>query len=157
MENISKELIKEIIRDRIIECCSRIYGFAVVHQIKNANREVERTIEDVTNLILNAIGIKGETNPKINKLNIGDIIYVPSFSHITHGKDDFCGGKAHVSGIRKGVSVGNVTLFIEIMEDKGEWYNLEFLLSKQNKLKKRYGDEIAEHCPDYRSEFNGGY
>lgn len=103
---------------------------------------------------------KNETKNLEDKLDqeitpkIGDMIYMPTSLYLSHGKDDFCGGKAYIAEIKKGISAGKETYFVRIKERPFCLYNWEILLSEQKKLKENYGDNKAHQDPDFSEEFN---
>ena len=90
----------------------------------------------------------------MNPPKVGDIIYVPSAFFLSHGLDDFCGGKVHVIEIKIGVSGGKQTYMARVKERPSCLYNWEFLCKEQSKLKERYNNKWAHLDPDYREEFN---
>ena len=80
---------------------------------------------------------------------VGDKIYVPSSMSISHGSDDFAGGRATVKKVYKSMSGGDANcLFVDIMEgDRG--YNWTQIIGpEQAKLKKEYGNRVAHPDPD---------
>lgn len=88
---------------------------------------------------------------------IGDSIYVPSSLYLSHGRDDFAGGKATIDKITpsKNVPEDNINyLFIGIKERPGHGYNWQILLRDQEKLKKQYKGKIAHPDPDYAESSN---
>lgn len=85
---------------------------------------------------------------------VGEKIYVPSAAFMSHGIDDFQGGKATVMKVEEGVSNGEPTIFVTVVENRSTKYNWEFLAEKQEELKKKFGDSVAHPDPDYRDEFN---
>lgn len=87
-------------------------------------------------------------------LEAGDEIYVGSSFYLSHGRDDFCGGRARVSKVTKGISGGNEAWFVEVEERPECRYNWEFLENDQEKFKERFGDDRAHADPDLRPEFN---
>lgn len=83
-------------------------------------------------------------NPKV-----GDTIYVPSSFSISHGSDDFSGGKATVKRVYKMMSGGDANcIFVDIREgDRG--YNWTQIIGPdQDKLKKEYKGQVAHPSPD---------
>lgn len=85
---------------------------------------------------------------------VGDIIYVGSAYYLSHGMDDFEGGKAKISKVYKSMSAGKMVDFVEVEENPGCSYNWEFLRQEQDKLQKQFGEQIAHPDPDDREEFN---
>jgi hypothetical protein len=86
---------------------------------------------------------------------VGDIIYVPTSLYLSHGRDDFEGGKAIVHRIEKANSSGKKVHMVAIKERNGYIYNWESYLAKnQKEWKKKYGDKIAHHDPDYSEDSN---
>ena len=87
---------------------------------------------------------------KIKKPMVGDKIYVDSSFYISHGEDDFVGGLATISGVSKGMSAGDDTWFVSIVERPGHEYNYEILVEgdRQKKLKKEFGRRKPYPDPD---------
>lgn len=86
-----------------------------------------------------------------NKLpEVGDEIYVDTEVYISHGRDDFIGGRAKVTSVRR-ESYGCV---ITIEERPNCEYSWAGLAEKQAELKKKFGDQRAYEDPDYDPEFN---
>lgn len=90
--------------------------------------------------------LKLEFEPKV-----GDIIYVPSSLYLSHGRDDFIGGRAVISKVSKWNS-GDI--YISVEARPGTEYRWESLNEEQEKLKKQYKNTIAHPDPDYNTEFN---
>ena len=84
-------------------------------------------------------------------VNIGDIIYIDTRLHLSHGRDDIKGGKVRVVDLEND-GIGRVCVQVEI--EPTSWYNWEMLSQDQDKLKNEFGDNWAFHNPDYRSEYN---
>jgi len=80
----------------------------------------------------------------------GDVIYVPSSWYVYRGRDDFHGGKATVSEVKK-ESYGT---FVSIESRPGHGYNWDILKDKQEKLATEYGDTWAHPDPDYHPDVN---
>ncbi len=74
---------------------------------------------------------------------VGDKIYVPSSFSISHGSDDFAGGKAAVKRVYKRYGV----LFVDI-EEGNRGYNWEIIGPDQLKLRKEYKGKVAHPDPD---------
>jgi hypothetical protein len=85
---------------------------------------------------------------------VGDVIYLETQLHLSHGVDDVRGGKATVSKVFMDVSGGKPTPFIETAQDPGASYNWEILAEAQSRLAAEFGDRWAHPDPDYRAEFN---
>ncbi len=75
---------------------------------------------------------------------VGDTIYVDSSMSISHGSDDFVGGKATVSHVE--TKYGNV--WVSIKERPGHSYTWGFLSEKQDFLKKEFGNKKSYADPD---------
>lgn len=86
----------------------------------------------------------------------GDQIYVDTELYLSHGEDDFRGGRATVIAVRTGVSQGRQVPFVEVAENPGSSYNWELLAAKQAALAAKFGDRRAHADPDSRPEFNDG-
>lgn len=84
----------------------------------------------------------------------GETIYVGTALFLSHGEDDFIGGKATVKSVRPGISGGKPALYVAVKENAGTEYNWEFLAEKQAKLRAEHGDRVAHAAPDYTPEFN---
>jgi len=84
----------------------------------------------------------------------GDVIYLDTELYLSHGVDDFRGGKATVTGVRIDFSAGKPTPFVETAENPGSYYNWELLAEKQAQLAAEFGDRWSHPDPDYRPEFN---
>ena len=81
---------------------------------------------------------------------VGDWIWVPSSFFMSHGRDDFAGGRAQVSSITndtRGVS-------LTIAERPGATYYWANLGPRQSELRQEFGDTKAHLDPDLRDEFN---
>jgi hypothetical protein len=85
---------------------------------------------------------------------IGQEIYVSGAMYMSHGEDDFAGGRAEIDSVREDISGGCPAIFISIKERPGHGYNWKFLEDEQEKLAKAYGNERAHPDPDDRPEFN---
>lgn len=84
----------------------------------------------------------------------GDVIYVETELHLSHGLDDFRGGKATVSDVSLRTSRGVPTPFVEVAQNPGSFYNWEMLAAKQAALAAEFGESWAHPDPDPRPEFN---
>ena len=88
---------------------------------------------------------------------VGETIYVPSAWYLSHGKDDFAGGKATVTKVevsRYTDRDGEPIVCICIKERPGTEYNWKTLEPQQEKLKVEYGDQVAHPDPDDSPESN---
>jgi len=87
-------------------------------------------------------------------IKVGQKIYVETQLHISRGSDDVVGGLATVTKIREDISGGEKCLFVSVKEHPGNGYNWSQHLSKlQDKLKERFGDQIAYPDPDIDRPF----
>lgn len=84
----------------------------------------------------------------------GDVIYLDTQLFLSHGRDDFRGGKATVVRTWMDVSAGQPTPFIETAQDPGGYYNWTILVEKQAQLAAEFGDRWAHPDPDNRPQFN---
>lgn len=84
----------------------------------------------------------------------GDVIYVDTDLFLSHGVDDFRGGKATVVAVTGGRSQGRNVPFIEVEQNPGCRYNWELLAARQDALAAEFGDRWAHADPDHRAEFN---
>jgi hypothetical protein len=87
-------------------------------------------------------------------LRAGDVIYLDTELYLSHGRDDFRGGLALVTGVRGGVSAGKPADYVECREQPGSWYNWHMLAEAQPKLRANFGRNWSHPDPDYRREFN---
>jgi hypothetical protein len=85
---------------------------------------------------------------------VGDEIYVDTSLYLSHGADDFIGGKATVIEVKDGKSAGKVVPFVVVKEKPYAQLNWEFLREKQAKLAEEFGERRAHADPDLRPEFN---
>lgn len=100
------------------------------------------------------IGAGIERSPNVQP---GDEIHVPTALYMSHGADDFLGGKARVSRVTVDISAGQPTLFVSIEERPGSRYNWAVLSEEQSRLATQLGDRRSSRPdPDYRPEFNRG-
>lgn len=91
----------------------------------------------------------------MKEVEVGETIYVDTSLYLSHGADDFCGGKAKIDKVFQSMSGGIMTTFITVEEHPGTRYNWGQILSKkQEKLAEQFGEEVAHPDPDYREEFN---
>jgi len=89
--------------------------------------------------------------------HVGQKIYVSTSLYLSHGMDDFEGGIATISKIEKSKDLPEDHcnyLMVGIKERPGTLYNWKLLLEEQEKLKKRFGKNLAHPDPDNRPEFN---
>ena len=84
----------------------------------------------------------------------GDFIYLPTAAYISHGRDDFQGGRCTVSEVHPGISGGEDAVYVSVHERPGHRYNWEFLAKEQVALCALFGDSPGRVDPDYRPEFN---
>jgi signal peptidase II len=84
----------------------------------------------------------------------GDVIYVDTELYLSHGVDDFRGGKATVSQVKDETLAGRAVPFVEVAENPGSFYNWEHLAAKQPALAAEFGEARAHPIPDHRPEFN---
>lgn len=98
-----------------------------------------------------------EKQQKIPVPKIGQKIYVPSSIYVYRGEDDFEGGIATINKIDKSDYLPPDHynyLMVGIEERPGTLYNWRVLCEDQEKLKERFGNQIAYPDPDLRPEFN---
>ncbi|HEX3466588.1 MAG TPA: hypothetical protein VHT05_00650 [Candidatus Elarobacter sp.] len=93
----------------------------------------------------------------MNEPKPGDVIYVDTDLYVSHGADDFRGGKATVVAVQPGRSKSTPVAFVEVEQNPGCLYNWEMLAEKQAELAAQFGDAWAHPDPDYRPEFNDGF
>jgi len=87
--------------------------------------------------------------PKVN-----DVIYVPSSFYLSHGVDDFVGGKAIVQKVEDGISAGETVPFVVVKARPDTKYNWVILSEEQEELAQRFREQWAHPEPDTREEFN---
>ena len=87
---------------------------------------------------------------KNNIPKIGDIIYLDTQLHLSHGIDDLRGGRARVISVNK--EHGSYWITTEV--DPSSSYKWSYLNEEQDRLKKEFGLKWAHSDPDYRSELN---
>ena len=89
---------------------------------------------------------------------VGDIIYVPTQLFLSHGVDDFEGGKATVVYAEPSkhytLADGTPRLEIKIKERPGHGYFWDILEPEQDKLKERFGDRWSYPDPDTHPDAN---
>lgn len=85
---------------------------------------------------------------------VGDLIYVGSAFHLSHGRDDRIGGLASVIKVKDGISGGRPTVYVTVDAFPEIEFNWQFLQSEQQKLKEDFGPAMAYRDPDDRLEFN---
>lgn len=88
---------------------------------------------------------------------VGDKIYVETHLYISHGADDVVGGVATVESVEIGVSAGDPTPFVSVVEHPGNSYNWEMLAERQAALKKEFGQQKAHPDPDYETPPDTGW
>lgn len=90
---------------------------------------------------------------KINKIELpkeGDKIYVHSSLYISHGLDNFVGGKCTISKIKVDYDLPEDSenrIMIGIKERPGYLYNYKLLLKEQDELKKEFGELKGHQDP----------
>jgi len=87
----------------------------------------------------------------MKKPKIGDTIYVNSSFYISHGSDDFCGGKCTINRIEYNEKLGKDHCnycMVGIKERPGTMYNYKSLLDQQKELKKQFGNNVGHPDPD---------
>lgn len=88
-------------------------------------------------------------------IKVGDEIYVYSCFYLSHGQDDFIGGKATVTEVSEQMSGGEMTTFIRVAEAPRTQWNWEQYLSKQqDELREQFGESHAHAEPDNHPDFN---
>jgi hypothetical protein len=85
---------------------------------------------------------------------VGDTVYLPSEMHLSHGIDDFAGGRATVIEVEQGVSAGQPTLYLRCQEEPDTLHNWAWLAPRQEALRERFGAAVAHPEPDERPRFN---
>lgn len=90
----------------------------------------------------------------MEKPKVGQEIYVGSQMYMSHGEDDFAGGKATIDSVKEVVNGGKPDYCVTIKERPGHGYYWRHLESQQAEYAKRFGDRVAHSDPDTRPEFN---
>jgi hypothetical protein len=88
--------------------------------------------------------------PNIKEIpKVGDVIYVQTSLYLSHGEDDFQGGKAKIIKVEDGISGGHPAIYISINTRPGYSYNWQFLEEEQERLRKEFGNEWSHPDPDW--------
>jgi hypothetical protein len=85
---------------------------------------------------------------------LGDVIYLPSSLHLSHGADDLLGGRATVIEVLDGISLGGRVPFVRCAECPDETYNWHWLAPLQAHLAAEFGERKAHFRPDHHPQFN---
>ena len=85
---------------------------------------------------------------------VGEDIYIEGAMYLSHGIDDYNGGLAKVSKVKKGISGGEDTHYVSVEELPGHSWNWEYLAEEQDDLKKEYKKQRAHPDPDNSAESN---
>lgn len=85
---------------------------------------------------------------------IGSDIYVGTSVYLSHGVDDFCGGKCRVSRVSVMTSAGRPAWFVSVEERPATSYSWEFLREKQEELRAMFGEARGHADPDNDPESN---
>ncbi|HCC23395.1 TPA: hypothetical protein DF272_04455 [Candidatus Falkowbacteria bacterium] len=96
--------------------------------------------------------MSNETNTPV--VRVGDVIYIRGGMSLSHGVDDYTGGKATVTVVKMGVSGGRNVPFVSVREVPGHSWNWESLAQDQAALRESHGESWAAPDPDERPEFN---
>ncbi len=81
----------------------------------------------------------------------GEKIYIHTSLYLDHGEDDVHGGLATISNVELNPNCPQESnrIYIQVKEVPGVSYNYWVLMQEQEKLKERYGDQVAYPDPDY--------
>jgi hypothetical protein len=85
---------------------------------------------------------------------VGQEIYVPSELYLSHGRDDFAGGRCRI--VRVTTLFDRPQLYVEVEEHPGTLYAWDDLARRQDELRGQHGDRRGHPDPDWRPEFNDG-
>jgi len=88
---------------------------------------------------------------KIKLPKVGEKIYVGTSLYISHGSDDFIGGKCTISKVQYSDHLPKDHCnycMVGIKERPGYMYNYRALLEDQKKLKKEFGNRVGRPDPD---------
>lgn len=94
---------------------------------------------------------------KVRKPVIGEMIYMPTQLHVYNGRDDVLGGLAKIIKIEYSKTLlkdhynYTMVMFEGFPHTKYNWISL---LERQEELKEQFGDGMARPDPDDRPEFN---
>ena len=97
------------------------------------------------------IKVSNEGDKIMKEPKVGDTIYVGSSFYISHGEDDFVGGKCIISKVEFSKTLPkehNNYCFVEVEENRGVLHNYTLLMKEQDKLKKQFGDNKGYVDPD---------
>jgi hypothetical protein len=92
---------------------------------------------------------------ELPELRAGDVIYVGSAFHLTHGCDDFQGGLAEVVAYSTDL-VKTGAPFVRVAQNPHTWYGWLGLAPEQKELRARFGKNWSHPDPDDRPQFNRG-
>lgn len=81
---------------------------------------------------------------------VGQDIYIRGAMYMSHGEDDYEGGLAKVTEVKK----EKYGVFVSVKEVPGHSWNWDCLVEEQAQLKKEYKKKRAHPDPDTRPEFN---
>jgi hypothetical protein len=93
---------------------------------------------------------------ELPELRAGDVIYVGSAFHLTHGRDDFQGGLAEVIAYTTELVASTQVPYVRVAQRPGTWYGWLGLAPKQKELRARFGKNWSHPDPDDRPKFNRG-
>jgi len=82
--------------------------------------------------------------------NVGDEIYVDTSAYLSYGRHDFQGGKVRVQTI----TIDSCATWVTISERPGTKYNWDVLGPRQERLKKKFGENRGYRDPDYRPQMD---
>ena len=92
------------------------------------------------------------------KPKIGNKIYIPTRMYVDRGEDDIQGGLAEISKVHINKNLpenSDNKLFVSFVGIHGRQFNYKSLMRDQEKLSKRYKDQIAKPDPDYGGNTGG--
>jgi hypothetical protein len=92
---------------------------------------------------------------------VGDEVYLPTELHLTHGADDFVGGRCRVGRVVDGSGSGLLervpfrdSVGVELEERPGWIYDWIHLVDQQEQLRAELGSLRGYPKPDLRPQFN---
>lgn len=91
-----------------------------------------------------------KTKEDIPVPKIGDFIYLDTSLYVTHGADDFMGGKCEVASVKEEWGI----IWVSVKEDPETWHGWPELYKMQEQLKSEFGNRRGYKRADYRTEFN---
>ena len=83
---------------------------------------------------------------------VGDYVYIPTELYVSHGEDDYIGGRTTISSVRGGPD-DSLVWIRTAFDDSQEW-RWDVLKQQQAELAEEFGSTPPKRTPDFRAEFN---